>query len=234
MYDWLKQPWAQKRPTLGSFLVGSLTYSWFVSLLPNVIYASYAMLGYEYAFSPIVTSAISIGSFAAATHISTKGASWLGKIAEDRHTAYLHCSRFTLSAQLMALGGNHEPVEPIAARSNDANHQLGNTRYYVLIFQAAGGAETAAAYLNDVKGGHKSFIKVINSAGIAIGIMYAVGSLLVNVFVARDELTYAGGMVEIFTVWRTTDISQSLTGHRRYHPIRRYVRFDDDVDSSSR
>ncbi|MEZ9418188.1 amino acid permease, partial [Vibrio sp. 10N.286.49.E1] len=80
------------------------------------------------------------------------------------------------------------------------------------IFQAAGGAETAAAYLNDVKGGHKSFIKVIISAGIAIGIMYAVGSLLVNVFVARDELTYAGGMVEIFTgMANYFDISQSLT-----------------------
>ncbi|POF60025.1 amino acid permease, partial [Vibrio vulnificus] len=59
--------------------------------------------------------------------------------------------------------------------------------------------ETAAAYLNDVKGGHKSFIKVIIIAGVVIGAMYAIGSLLVNVFVAREDLTYAGGMVEIFT-----------------------------------
>ena len=40
---------------------------------------------------------------------------------------------------------------------------------------------------------------MIISAGIVIGAMYAVGSLLVNVFVPRESLTYAGGMVEIFT-----------------------------------
>jgi amino acid transporter len=81
------------------------------------------------------------------------------------------------------------------------------------IFQAAGGAETAAAYLNDVKGGQKSFIKVIISAGIVIGAMYAVGSLLVNVFVPRESLTYAGGMVEIFTgMAQYFGLSEALVG----------------------
>jgi hypothetical protein len=55
----------------------------FLSLLPNVVaYASYAIMGYAIPFSPMVTSLISIVLFAMATHISTKGATWLGKISE--------------------------------------------------------------------------------------------------------------------------------------------------------
>ncbi|MFA0660697.1 amino acid permease [Vibrio splendidus] len=214
MYDWLKQPLGSKAAYLGSFLYWFVNLFWFVSLLPNVIaYASYAMLGYEYAFSPIVTSAISIGLFAAATHISTKGASWLGKIAEIVAYGVFALFAVYVIGAMMALGGNHEPVEPITLEAMTPTINWATLGIMCWIFQAAGGAETAAAYLNDVKGGHKSFIKVIISAGIAIGIMYAVGSLLVNVFVARDELTYAGGMVEIFTgMANYFDISQSLTG----------------------
>lgn len=74
MYDWLKKPLGTRMAYLGSFLYWFVNLFWFVSLLPNVIaYASYAMLGYEYSFSPMVTSVISIVLFAAATHISTKG-----------------------------------------------------------------------------------------------------------------------------------------------------------------
>ncbi|EDK29253.1 Putative oxidoreductase [Vibrionales bacterium SWAT-3] len=214
MYDWLKKPLGSKAAYLGSFLYWFVNLFWFVSLLPNVIaYASYAMLGYEYAFSPLVTSVISIVLFAAATHISTKGASWLGKISE-----IVACGVFALFAiyvigALMALGGDHVPAEPITLQAMSPTINWATLGIMCWIFQAAGGAETAAAYLNDVKGGHKSFIKVIIGAGIAIGSMYAIGSLLVNVFVAREDLTYAGGMVEIFTgMAQFFNISESMTG----------------------
>ena len=63
------------------------------------------------------------------------------------------------------------------------------------------------------KGGQKSFIKVIITAGVldyGIGVL---GSLLVNVFVARENLTYAGGMVEIFTgLGAYFHISEALMG----------------------
>ncbi|ODS04471.1 amino acid permease [Vibrio scophthalmi] len=214
MYDWLKKPLGSKAAYLGSFLYWFVNLFWFVSLLPNVIaYASYAMLGYEYAFSPLVTSVISIVLFAAATHISTKGASWLGKISEI--VAYGVFALFTIYVigALMALGGDHVPAEPITLQAMSPTINWATLGIMCWIFQAAGGAETAAAYLNDVKGGHKSFIKVIIGAGIAIGSMYAIGSLLVNVFVAREDLTYAGGMVEIFTgMAQFFNISESMTG----------------------
>jgi amino acid transporter len=43
--------------------------------------------------------------------------------------------------------------------------------------------------------------------------MYALGSLLVNVFVPRESLTYAGGMVEIFTgMAQYFGLSETLVG----------------------
>ncbi|CAH0535925.1 amino acid permease [Vibrio marisflavi] len=200
MYDWLKQPLGTKAAYMGSFLYWFVNLFWFISLLPNVIaYASYAMLGYEYTFSPMVTSIISIVLFACATHISTKGASWLGKISEMVAYGVFALFAIYVLGALFALSGDHTPAEPITLTAMTPTINWATLGIMCWIFQAAGGAETAAAYLNDVKGGQKSFIKVIITAGVAIGIMYAVGSLLVNVFVARGDLTYAGGMVEIFT-----------------------------------
>ncbi|WP_404971410.1 amino acid permease [Vibrio campbellii] len=215
MYDWLKQPLGSKAAYLGSFLYLFVNLFWFVSLLPNVIaYASYAMLGYEYTFSPMVTSIISIVLFAAATHISTKGASWLGKISElVAYGVFALFGIYVLGA-LMALGGDsYTPAEPITLEAMSPTINWATLGIMCWIFQAAGGAETAAAYLKDVKGGQKAFIKVIIMAGVLIGAMYAIGSLLVNVFVPREDLTYAGGMVEIFTgMAQYFDISTVLVG----------------------
>lgn len=63
---------------------------------------------------------------------------------------------------------------------------------------AAGGAESVAVYVNDVKGGSKSFVKVIILAGIFIGVLYSVSSVLINVFVSSKELKFTGGSVQVF------------------------------------
>ena len=104
-------------------------------------------------------------------------------------------------------------LEPITLAAMEPTINWATLGIMCWIFQAAGGAETVAAYLNDTKGGQKSFIKVIITAGVLIGGMYALGSLLVNVFVARENLTYAGGMVEIFTgLGAYFHISEALMG----------------------
>ncbi len=214
MYDWLKQPLGTKAAYMGSFLYWFVNLFWFVSLLPNVIaYASYAIMGHEYSFSPVMVSIISIVLFAATTHISTKGATWLGKIAEIVAYGVFALFAIYVLGALMALGGDHTPAQPITLEAMTPTVNWATLGIMCWIFQAAGGAETAAAYLNDVKGGQKSFIKVIIAAGAVIGGMYAVGSLLVNVFVARENLTYAGGMVEIFTgMAKYFGISETLVG----------------------
>ncbi len=56
---------------------------------------------------------------------------------------------------------------------------LGVPRRYHRIFMAAGGAESVAVYVNDVKGGSKSFVKVIILAGIFIGVLGDAANLLI-------------------------------------------------------
>lgn len=147
----------------------------------------------------MITSMISILLFAAATHISIKEATWLGKISEIVAYGIFALFAIYVFGALLALGGDHTPVQPISLEAMSPTLNWATLGIMCWIFQAAGGAETAAAYLNDVKGGQKSFIKVITISGVIIGAMYAIGSLLVNVFVAREDLSYSGGMVEIFT-----------------------------------
>ena len=66
------------------------------------------------------------------------------------------------------------------------------------IFMAAGGAESVAVYVNDVKGGSKAFVKVIIIAGLFIGLLYSVSSVVINVFVPREALKFTGGSVQVF------------------------------------
>ncbi|HHC0918576.1 TPA: amino acid permease [Klebsiella pneumoniae] len=214
MYAWLKQPLGTRAAYLGSFLYWFVNLFFFLSLLPNVVaYASYAITGYAIPFSPMVTSLISIVLFAMATHISTKGATWLGKISECVAYGVFALFAIYVVGALTALGSGHVPAQPITLAAMEPTINWATLGIMCWIFQAAGGAETVAAYLNDTKGGQKSFIKVIITAGVLIGGMYALGSLLVNVFVARENLTYAGGMVEIFTgLGAYFHISEALMG----------------------
>ncbi|MFK0573551.1 amino acid permease [Endozoicomonas sp.] len=214
MYDWLKKPLGERAAYLGSFTYFFVNLFWFTSLLPNVIaYASYALLGYEQTFSPMATAVVSIMLFAFATFISTRGASWLGKITSVVATVVL---ALTIGYIVLAGGaviGGLEPADPISMDALTPTITWTTLGIMCWIFQAAGGAESIAVYLNDVKGGTKTFVKIIIGAGIAIGIMYAVGSLLINVFVPRAELTYTGGMVEVFTgMAKHYGFSTELTG----------------------
>ena len=52
--------------------------------------------------------------------------------------------------------------------------------------------------LNDVKGGSKSFVKVIILAGIFIGVLYSVSSVLITSSSAVKELKFTGGSVQVF------------------------------------
>ena len=123
MYAWLKQPLGTRAAYLGSFLYWFVNLFFFLSLLPNVVaYASYAITGYAIPFSPMVTSLISIVLFAMATHISTKGATWLGKISE--------CVAYGVFRSC--------PGAADYPGGDGADHQLGDARYHVLDFPGRG------------------------------------------------------------------------------------------------
>ena len=168
-------------------------------LLPRVIaYASYAFLGYEYIMTPVATTIISMVLFAFSTWVSTNGAKMLGPITSVTSTLML---LLTLSYILLAgtaLVGGVQPADAITVDAMIPNFNWAFLGVTTWIFMAAGGAESVAVYVNDVKGGSKSFVKVIILAGIFIGVLYSVSSVLINVFVSSKELKFTGGSVQVF------------------------------------
>ena len=199
LYDWLKTPLGERAAYLGSFTYFFVNLFWFTSLLPNVIaFASYAMLGYEQVFSPLTTALISTALFALATFVSTHGAGWLGKITSVVASMVVGLMLIYIVLAGGAVMGGLQPADPITLETMTPTISWATLGIMCWIFQAAGGAESVAVYLNDVKGGAKTFTRVIVAAGLFIGLIYASSSLLINVFVPRADLTFTGGMAEVF------------------------------------
>ncbi|MCG6312836.1 amino acid permease, partial [Vibrio vulnificus] len=94
--------------------------------------------------------------------------------------------------------GGVQPADPITMEAMVPEFSWAFLGITTWIFMAAGGAESVAVYVNDVKGGSKSFVKVIIVAGIFIGVLYSVASVLINVFVSSSELKFTGGSVQVF------------------------------------
>lgn len=200
MYGWLKTSLGDRAAYLGSFTYFFVNLFFFVSLLPNVIAcSSYALLGYEQTFTPMTTAVLSTLLFAIATFISIRGASWLGRVTSVITVTVLALTLGYILLAGGALAGGLEPADPFTAAALSPTINWATLGVMCWIFQAAGGADSVAVYLNDVQGGAKSFVRVIVAAGLFIGLMYAAGSLLINVFVPRAELSYTGGMVQVFT-----------------------------------
>ncbi|HFT5665035.1 TPA: amino acid permease [Escherichia coli] len=199
VYAWVKSSLGGRWAFITAYTYWFVNLFFFTSLLPRVIaYASYAFLGYEYIMTPVATTVISMVLFAFSTWVSTNGAKMLGPITSVTSTLML---LLTLSYILLAgtaLVGGVQPADPITVDAMIPNFNWAFLGVTTWIFMAAGGAESVAVYVNDVKGGSKSFVKVIILAGIFIGVLYSVSSVLINVFVSSKELKFTGGSVQVF------------------------------------
>ncbi|HHQ4661112.1 TPA: amino acid permease [Aeromonas veronii] len=199
VYAWVKSSLGGRWAFISAYTYWFVNLFFFTSLLPRVIaYASYAFLGYEYILTPVATTALSMVLFAFATYVSTNGAKMLGPITSVTSSLML---LLTLSYILLAgaaLVGGVQPADPITVEAMIPDFSWAFLGITTWIFMAAGGAESVAVYVNDVKGGSKSFVKVIIIAGIFIGVLYSIASLLINVFVPSDTLKYTGGSVQVF------------------------------------
>ncbi|MDX7673765.1 amino acid permease [Aeromonas caviae] len=199
VYAWVKSSLGGRWAFISAYTYWFVNLFFFTSLLPRVIaYASYAFLGYEYILTPVATTTLSMVLFAFATYVSTNGAKMLGPITSVTSSLML---LLTLSYILLAgaaLVGGVQPADPITVEAMVPDFSWAFLGITTWIFMAAGGAESVAVYVNDVKGGSKSFVKVIIIAGIFIGVLYSIASLLINVFVPSGTLKYTGGSVQVF------------------------------------
>ncbi|PSW04273.1 amino acid permease [Photobacterium rosenbergii] len=199
VYAWVKSSLGGRWAFISAYTYWFVNLFFFTSLLPRVIaYASYAFLGYEYILTPFTTTALSMILFAFATYVSTNGAKMLGPITSVTSSLMLLLTMSYILLSGAALIGGVQPADPITVEAMIPEFSWAFLGITTWIFMAAGGAESVAVYVNDVKGGSKSFVKVIIVAGIIIGALYSVASVLINVFVSSDLLKYTGGSVQVF------------------------------------
>lgn len=199
VYAWVKSSLGGRWAFISAYTYWFVNLFFFTSLLPRVIaYASYAFLGYEYILTPLTTTALSMILFAFATYVSTNGAKMLGPITSVTSSLMLLLTMSYILLAGAALIGGVQPADPITVEAMVPDFSWAFLGITTWIFMAAGGAESVAVYVNDVKGGSKSFVKVIIVAGIFIGVLYCVASVLINVFVPSETLKYTGGSVQVF------------------------------------
>ncbi|MDO5719607.1 MAG: amino acid permease [Actinomycetaceae bacterium] len=201
-YQWVKTSLGGRWAFLGAFSYWFVNLFYFVSLLPIVlVYASYAFYGQEAVMSQTTITIISIAIFALATWVSTKGAGWIGTVTNIGATLMMVMALSFVILTLAALMGGLQPATPITMEAMTPNFSSFATMWAFFgtlawIIQGVGGAESVGVYINDLKGGVTAFIRTIVTAGLLIGLLYAVSSILMTVFVPAGELTYSSGIFQ--------------------------------------
>lgn len=172
VYAWVRSALGGRWAFLAAYTYWFVNLFFFTSLLPRVIaYASYAFLGYEYIFTPVTTALLSTVLFAFSTYVSTNGAKLLGPMTSVTSSMMLLLTFSYIALAGVALVGGIQPADPITVEAMTPNFNWAFLGITAWIFMAAGGAESVAVYVNDVKGGSKAFVKVIIIAGLFIGVV---------------------------------------------------------------
>lgn len=202
VYQWIKTAMGGRGAFLGAFCYWFVNLFYFASVLPVIlIYASYIFYGEQRVMSQWTITIVSLVIFAVATWVSTKGASWIGSVTNVAATLTLLMAFAFIILTAGALVGGLEPATPITVEAMKPDFKTfasawGFFGVLAWIIQGVGGAESVGVYINDLKGGVKSFIRTIIISGILIGLLYAVASLFMTVFVPQGELDYANGVFQ--------------------------------------
>lgn len=200
VYQWVKTSMGGRWAFLTAFCYWFVNLFYFASLLPLVlVFSSYLFVGYNYEMSQVLITVLSIAIFAVATWVSTKGAKWIGSVTSVGSTAVLVLTGAFILLSLIALAGGHQAATPISVQSMTPDFSTFATAWMFLgtlawIIQGVGGAESVGVFLNDLRGGVKAFVRTIVLAGIMIGLIYAVASLMMNVFIPEGNLEYSNGL----------------------------------------
>ncbi len=203
VYQWVKTSMGGRWAFLTAFTYWFVNLFYFASLLPLIlVFASYLFYGSERSLSQVWITGLSILIFAAATWISTRGAKLIGSITSIGATLVLALTAAFIIFSTASLMGGVVPATPINIETMAPNLSTFATTWAFLgtlawIIQGVGGAESVGVFLNDLRGGVKAFVRTIVIAGIVIGMLYALASLVMNVFMPAGSLSFSTGLFDV-------------------------------------
>lgn len=199
IYQWIRSSMGDKWAFVGAYCYWFVNLFYFTSVLPNIlVYASYAWLGYEVQLTPMLTVLLSIMLFAFATWVSTKGAAWVGRVTSVGSSLVLLMAFGFVALSLMDWIGGVQPATPVSVATMTPTFNWAFMGAMAWILFAAGGAESVGVFLNDVRGGARTFVRTIIFAGLLIGVLYSVSALVLNLYVPASKLSYTSGVFQVF------------------------------------
>jgi amino acid transporter len=200
VYQWVKSSLGGRWAFFTAFCYWFVNLFYFISLLPLIlVYAGYMITGDGVEIQPWVIALLSIVIFFIGTYVSTKGAKWIGTVTSFGATLMIGMAVIFIVAAVAAVLGGITPANDLSIGGMRLDPSSGITTWAFLgtlawIIQGVGGAESIGVYLNDLKGGVKAFVRTIIVAGVAIGLIYSVGTWLMAVFVDKDKVSYGNGI----------------------------------------
>ncbi len=203
VYQWVKTSMGGRWAFLTAFTYWFVNLFFFASLLPLIlVFASYLFYGSERTLSQAWITGLSILIFAVATWVSTRGARWIGSVTSIGSTLVIALTFAFIIFSAAAMLGGVVPATPINVETLSPNLSTFATTWAFLgtlawIIQGVGGAESVGVFLNDLRGGVKAFVRTIVIAGIMIGLLYALASLLMNVFMPTGSLSFSTGLFDV-------------------------------------
>lgn len=210
IHSWLECVLGSKWAFLGAWCYFFVNLFFFGSLLPQtLIQGSYALFGTNVFVgdnSTLIIALVSIVLFWIATYVCIKGVSWISIVTNLAGSARLFMGiAFVILAFIVVFGLGEAPAQEFSMETITPRFDWTFFMTMAWVLQACGGGESIGVYIKDVKGGNKTFIKVMVLSTIFVGLMYVLGSIAVGLVVPTAALqnNFANGIFDVFKILGT-------------------------------
>ena len=148
-----------------------------------------------------IIAVISVILFWVATYVCIKGVSWISKVTGFAGSARLLMGViFVVLAFVVIFGFGEAPAQEFTMETITPKFNWTFFMTMAWVLQAVGGGESIGVYIKDVKGGNKTFVKIMVISTAVVGIMYALGAVAVGMIVPQETLSgnFSNGIFDVF------------------------------------
>ncbi|MBS6194553.1 MAG: amino acid permease [Clostridiales bacterium] len=205
VHSWLECVLGPKWAFLGAWTYFFVNLFYFCSLLPKtLIFASYAFAGrnvFEGGNGTRIIAIVSVIVFWLATYVCIKGVGWISKVTGFAGTARLLMGViFVVLAFVVIFGFGEAPAQEFSVETITPKFNWTFFMTMAWVLQAVGGGESIGVYIKDVKGGNKTFVKIMVLSTVVVGLMYVLGAAAVGMIVPAETLAgnFSNGIFDVF------------------------------------
>lgn len=207
VHSWLECVLGPKWAFLGAWAYFFVNLFFFCSLLPQtLIYASYAVVGrnvFGGESGTKIIAVISIVLFWVATFVCIKGVGWISKVTSFAGSARMFMGlAFVVLAFVVVFILGKQPAQEFSVQTITPKFNWTFFMTMAWVLQAVGGGESIGVYVKDVKGGNKTFVRVMVMSTVVVGLMYVLGAVAVGLVVPGDVLAgnFSNGIFDVFQI----------------------------------